>query len=63
MRTNRSQNKKEHAAKTQAHATAEMVAADNHKAQILQDQAPLALFTILDKNKLSQQAIEYLEAP
>jgi hypothetical protein len=48
------------AVKAQARATAEMAAANMHKAQILHDQATLSLFTMSNEESLSDLAREYI---
>jgi multidrug efflux pump subunit AcrA (membrane-fusion protein) len=51
----------DHAIRAQARATADVAAANFKKAQILQDQAALSLFTMPEGTQLSAQAREYLE--
>jgi hypothetical protein len=52
---------REHAMRAQARATADIAAANFKKAQILEDQAAVSLFTMPDDSNLSAQAREYLE--
>jgi hypothetical protein len=55
------QKQREHAIRAQARATADMVAANFKKTQILQDQVALSLFTMPEGSQLSVMAQEYLE--
>ena len=54
---------REHVMRVQARATVDIVAANFKKAQILEDQAAMSLFTMPDNSNLSAQAREYLELP
>jgi hypothetical protein len=56
----RAAKQREHAVRAQARATADMAMANMRKAQILHDQATLSLFTMPNKDSLSDMAREYL---
>ena len=57
----RLQQAKDVAIRAQARATTDLAAANMRKAQVLQDQAALSLFTMLSDQGLSKEAREYLE--